>query len=80
MKGGAFVAELRKKTEIQGDIVGHFSEIRNVCDTGVALTKEISNLDDAENISALIDKIFEKIEEVRDLLFEIEDTLDPEKD
>lgn len=80
MKGEVFMAELRKKAEFQGDIVKRFSEIQDICNEGVTLTKGMSNLDDAASLSNLSDKIFEKIDEIKDLLFEFEETLDPDED
>ena len=80
MEGEAFMSELRKKAEIQGDIIKRFSEIQDICNEGVTLTKGMSKLDDAAGLSNLSDKIFEKIDEIKDFLFDFEETLDPDED
>lgn len=65
---------------MQGDIIKRFSEIRDICNEGVTLTEGMSKFDDAAGLSNLSDKIFEKIDEIKDLLFEFEETLEPDED
>ncbi|NWF97637.1 MAG: hypothetical protein HXY52_01690 [Nitrospirae bacterium] len=70
------MAELRKKSDLQNEIINCFTEIENLCEEGITQTKELATIDDTTNISDTADKIFEKIDEIRDLLFEIEETFE----
>ncbi len=74
------MAELRKKSDLQSEIINCFSEIENLCEEVITQTKEIADIEDTANISETADKIFEKIDEIRDLLFELEETFEEYED
>jgi hypothetical protein len=74
------MAELRKKAELQSDIVSRFSEIQGISNEGITLAKGMSTLDNAADVSNMSDKILEKIDEIKDLVFEFEETLDQDTD
>lgn len=67
----------RKKVDIEGDIVNHFAKIKGLCDSASALINKAgqSNEDDISQVNELVDEIQYALEDIRDLLFELEDSL-----
>jgi len=68
----------KKRMDIEGDIIKHLSEIKSLSDSGASLIDKggRSNEDDISKAFDLSDQIFEKLDVIRDLLFELEDTLE----
>lgn len=65
------------KIDIEEKIVSHFTMIKNLCEDGISITgkKGNSTAADISRASQLTDQIFRLNENIRDLLFELEDTL-----
>jgi hypothetical protein len=66
--------ETRQKNDIQNDIVKQLQEMKELCDTGIALAKTLENVDDTSNLFDFLESFNEKNDELRALIFEIEDT------
>jgi hypothetical protein len=66
--------ELRQKTEIQNDIIKYLQEIKESCETGLSLANTLENADDTSKLFNFLETINEKTDEIRSLIFEIEDT------
>ncbi|MBM4135923.1 MAG: hypothetical protein FJ241_03735 [Nitrospira sp.] len=69
--------ENRKKVDIEGDIINHFSKVKGLCDSVSALINKggQSTEDDITKANEITDEIQYALEDIRDLLFELEDNL-----
>jgi hypothetical protein len=72
--------EQRTKETMEQEAMGHLNAMKDIIDSFILVIdkKGTSTRMDIRKANALVDEIFNELEGVRDLLFEIEDTFDPD--
>ena len=71
--------EKRQKNQIQTEITTQLAKLKESCDAGLSLASAMKNTDDTSNLFDFLETFNEQTDEVRSLIFELEDVLHDEE-